>query len=100
MNLGERIKKLRIERSLTQPQLAEAIGIEQSYLSKLENEKSIPSAEIFRGILQALAVDAVTFLQGIDEHVVATQLEHIPEVSSHLNAKRAGNIHSIKSWLY
>jgi transcriptional regulator with XRE-family HTH domain len=100
MNLGERIKKLRTERGLTQPQLAEAIGIEQSYLSKLENEKSIPSAEIFRAVLQALAVDVGTFLQGIDEHVVRTQLQHIPEVSSHLNTRAAIKLHSVKAWLY
>jgi len=43
MNFGERIKQLRTERNMTQPQLAEAIGIEQSYLSKLENDKSVPS---------------------------------------------------------
>jgi len=48
MNIGEKIKQLRTEKNLTQPQLAEAIGIEQSYLSKLENDKSTPSADIFQ----------------------------------------------------
>lgn len=100
MNLGERIKKLRTERSLTQPQLAEAIGIEQSYLSKIENEKSVPSAEIFRAVLQALSVDVETFLEGIDERIVRTQLQHVPEVASHLNAKAAVRMHSIRAWLF
>src|SRR5688572_18022983 len=39
VNFGEKVKQLRAERNLTQPQLAQAIGIEQSYLSKLENDK-------------------------------------------------------------
>jgi transcriptional regulator with XRE-family HTH domain len=38
MTLGETIKLLRTEQGLTQPELAEKARIEQSYLSKLENE--------------------------------------------------------------
>ena len=49
MNFGEKLKQIRTQKNLTQPQMAEAIGIEQSYLSKLENDKSIPSAEMFSG---------------------------------------------------
>ena len=47
MRLGERLRQLRQARDLTQPELADAIGIEQSYLSKLENDKYVPSADIF-----------------------------------------------------
>ena len=39
MKLGEKIKKLRNDAELTQPELADKAQIEQSYLSKLENEK-------------------------------------------------------------
>ncbi len=51
MNIGERIKQLRIDKNLTQPQLAELANIEQSYLSKLENDKYIPSREILCSLL-------------------------------------------------
>jgi len=37
MNFGDRIRQLRQDKGLTQPELADAMGIEQSYLSKLEN---------------------------------------------------------------
>ena len=100
MNIGDRIKQLRIEKNLTQPQLAEAIGIEQSYLSKLENDKSIPSAEIFQAILRALVVDVSKFLEGIDEKIIHSQLKQIPEVANYLNASIAYRIHNIKRWLY
>ena len=40
MTLGEYIKDTRAKMQLSQPQLAEQIGIEQSYLSKLENVKT------------------------------------------------------------
>lgn len=58
MHFGERLKQLRTERGLTQPQLAQAAGIEQSYLSKLENDKSVPSAEMFSTLLAGLGMEA------------------------------------------
>ena len=100
MNFGEKLKQLRAERNLTQPQLAQAIGIEQSYLSKLENDKSVPSADIFQAILKALSIDVATFLEGVDEKQVYRDLRQVPEVSNHLNAQVNTRIHSIKSWLY
>ncbi len=100
MNVGEKIKQLRTDKNLTQPQLAEAIGIEQSYLSKLENDKSVPSADIFQAILKALAVDVGNFLEGIDEKIIHRQLRQIPEVANYLNAGVAYKIHNIKKWLY
>ena len=100
VNFGERVKQLRSERNLTQPQLAQAIGIEQSYLSKLENDMSVPSADIFQAILKAFGVDVATFLQGVDEKQVYRDLRQVPEVSNHLNAQVNIRIHSIKTWLY
>lgn len=47
MTFGEFIKKQREAKSWTQPEAAEKIAIEQSYLSKLENNKATPSSDIF-----------------------------------------------------
>ena len=49
--LGQQLKQLRNNKKLSQPEFAQQVGIEQSYLSKLENDKSIPSNEIFRALL-------------------------------------------------
>jgi transcriptional regulator with XRE-family HTH domain len=100
MNIGDRIKQLRTEKNLTQPQLAEAIGIEQSYLSKLENDKSIPSADIFQAILKGLKVDIGTFLRGINQAIIRGQLKQIPEVALYLNAQTSLRVHNIKKWLF
>jgi len=100
MNIGEKIRQLRTDKNLTQPQLAEAIGIEQSYLSKLENDKSVPSADIFQSILKALSINAAVFLEGIDEKIIHKDLRHIPEVANYLNADAAYKIHNIKKWLF
>lgn len=100
MNIGERIRQLRTERNLTQPQLAEMIGIEQSYLSKLENDRSVPSADIYQNVLRALTIDTAGFLAGIDEYLVHRHLRQIPEVANHLNANLATRIHDIRRWLF
>lgn len=100
MNFGEKVKQLRAERNLTQPQLAQSIGIEQSYLSKLENDKSVPSAEIFQSILRAFSIDVGTLLAGVDETIVHRDLRQIPEVSNHVTAKRQLRVHNIKAWLF
>ena len=100
MNVGERIRQLRTERNLTQPQLAEAIGIEQSYLSKLENDKSVPSADIFQAILKGFAMDTATFLAGIDERIVHRELRQIPEVANLIHSGVTERIHSIRKWLF
>jgi transcriptional regulator with XRE-family HTH domain len=99
VNVGERIRQLRSERNLTQPQLAQAIGIEQSYLSKLENDKSVPSADIFQAVLKAFAIDVARFLEGVDTKIVHDDLRQIPEVANLLNANALRKIHDIKRWL-
>jgi transcriptional regulator with XRE-family HTH domain len=100
MNFGDRLKQLRTQKSLTQPQLAQAIGIEQSYLSKLENDKSIPGADIFQAILRALHIDVASFLEGVDESIVHRELRQVPEVANHLNAQSHQRVHDIKKWLF
>jgi transcriptional regulator with XRE-family HTH domain len=100
VNFGEKVRQLRAERNLTQPQLAQLIGIEQSYLSKLENDKSVPSADIFQAILKAFSIDVATFLVGVDEKQVYRDLRQVPEVANHLNAVVTTRIHSIKTWLF
>ena len=42
---GQAIKRLRIQRGLTQRKLADKLGIDFTYLSKVENDKGDPPAE-------------------------------------------------------
>ena len=100
MYFGEKVRQLRTDRNLTQPQLAQAIGIEQSYLSKLENDKSVPSADIFQAILKAFSIDVATLLAGVDEKQVRSDLRQVPEVANHLKSQVDTRIHSIQRWLY
>lgn len=99
MNFGEKLKQIRNEKNLTQPQLAEAIGIEQSYLSKLENDKSVPSAEMFQSIIKTLEMDAKDFLKDIDKKILHGSLKQIPEVANFINVAVVTRVHNVKKWL-
>ncbi len=58
MNLGDRIRKLRDQRELTQGQLAQGSSVSQGYLSQLENgEVKNPSAAVLLRVAQAVNVD-------------------------------------------
>lgn len=88
MKLGERIKQLRNDAELTQPELAVKAGIEQSYLSKLENEKSTPSFEVLTKIASAFDMDAMTLISSLDEQHLQSQLGHLPEIAIKIDVKR------------
>ncbi|MFC3123067.1 helix-turn-helix domain-containing protein [Agaribacter flavus] len=53
MKFGSFLKQQRESKEWRQPEAAENIGIEQSYLSKLENDKAIPSPEVFEKLIDA-----------------------------------------------
>lgn len=99
MNFGEKLKQVRAERGQTQPQFAEALGIEQSYLSKLENDKSVPSAEMFSTIMSGLGMDPATFLKDLDKEALDNTLRHIPAVSQFTTQTVAVQVDHSKRWM-
>jgi len=58
MAFHENLRAIRLAKGLTQPSLAEAAQIEQSYLSKLENGRSSPSDEVLLRLAGALGTSA------------------------------------------
>ena len=56
--IGKRIKKLRIEKSLTQKELAKRAGLTSEYMSKLEKAKRLPTLKSIAGLSKALGIEA------------------------------------------
>lgn len=65
---GYQIARLRIQRGLTQAQLAEKIGTRQPSIARLENGNSIPSLAFLKRIADAL--DARIELKFISEDAI------------------------------
>lgn len=63
-NLGTLIRRLRKEEGLTQSQLGDAVGVGESYISKIEAGKIsyTPSEETLRLLAQKLNIDPLEFL--------------------------------------
>ncbi|MGY3777806.1 helix-turn-helix domain-containing protein [Isobaculum melis] len=54
MEIGSRIKNLRIQKNLTQEELGERTDLSKGYISQLERDLSSPSMETFFDILEVL----------------------------------------------
>ena len=67
---GYQIARLRIQRGLTQAQLAEMVGTRQPSIARLENGNSIPSLSFLRRIADAL--DAKIELRFVPEDLKGT----------------------------
>ena len=61
MKFGERLRQLRQARNLSQRDLAEQVGVNFTYISKIENEKldfaQFPGEELIRKLAKALEAD-------------------------------------------
>ncbi|MHB8074985.1 helix-turn-helix domain-containing protein [Desulfosporosinus fructosivorans] len=62
MGVGERIKKVRKQKGLTQVKLAEKAGISRSYLADVESDRYNPSLTTLMDLAHALNVTASCFL--------------------------------------
>ena len=98
MHLGDKIKQLRQEREWHQPELAEKLGIEQSYLSKLENGKSLPSKEVFERLLQVFDQPLCELLSGIEEKYLHKEMRVIPQVAQFLKLQVKQNSKNKQRW--
>ncbi len=98
MNFGNKLKQLRHAKKLGQPELAEAMGIEQSYLSKLENNKSLPSNDVLNRILDVFGLEIGDLLGDLDQGT-QNQLRQIPDVADHFKRQKQQLIGNRRRWL-
>lgn len=61
MEIGEKLRNLRIQKNLTQEELGERTDLSKGYISQLERDLSSPSMETFFSILEVLGVTPEVF---------------------------------------
>ena len=74
MDIGSKIKQLRLENGLTQQELANRLELTKGYISQIERNISSPSLETFFSIIEVLGTDPTAFFSRLkDEQVVHTE---------------------------
>ncbi len=58
IDIGQRIRKLRISKDITQEQLAEKVNVGTTHISHIETGNTIPSLKLFIAIINALDASA------------------------------------------
>lgn len=56
MGIGANVQRLREQRSLSQGELADAVKVHQSHISKIERGKKLPSIEVLQGLANYFGV--------------------------------------------
>ncbi len=92
MEIGSKIKELRLENGLTQEELANRVELTKGYISQLENNLTSPSIETLLDILEVLGTNISEFFSNDEEEAVSFKKEDFYEkVDSNL-------LHKIK-WI-
>jgi transcriptional regulator with XRE-family HTH domain len=100
VKFGERLRELRKGQGLTLRSLAEAVGVDFTYLSKIENDKAgyLPGADTIRALAAELEADALELLELADK--VPPEMEGIAsDVHARRFLQRAKEVASPDDWV-
>lgn len=61
--LGENLKTIRVEKGITQIQIAKSLGADRSFISNIENGKTNPTLSTIASLAKALGVPANELLK-------------------------------------
>lgn len=74
--IGERLRKLRKEKGLTQKELSTRVEVDYSYIGKIERGEQLPSIKMLIRLSEILSIPIGYFFQ--EGHIMGL-LEHLPE---------------------
>ncbi|MBO5328429.1 MAG: helix-turn-helix transcriptional regulator [Clostridia bacterium] len=78
MDIGGKIKRLRLQLNLSQKELADRCELTKGYISQLENDLTSPSISTLKDILAALGTDLSEFFKKEgDQRIVFSQADFI-----------------------
>lgn len=90
MDLGTKIRNIRYNNNISQTEMAKVLEINRNYLSRIENNKSLPTAEILTKLAENFNV-SVDSLLGLNldgkegEIAKANKIKKINQYCSYLN---------------
>jgi len=83
MDIGSKIKRLRILKGLTQEELADRSEVTKGYISQVENDLVSPTISTLSDLVSALGCDLKTFFNEKEEDVkiVFSEYDHIEKIT-------------------
>lgn len=91
LNIGERIRELRTIRDLSTSQLAKLVGVNQSFISQLENKQSGVKIETLYKICSALGITLSDFFADTnDTYDTASDTSQLTEILKQLPKEERG----------
>lgn len=78
MLFGERLRNRRIEKKMTQDELAKKLGMGRSNVGHMENGRTIPTADVLQKIADVLDV-TIDFLLGRVENKYPNKYKDMPQ---------------------
>lgn len=87
--IGQRIRRFRKARGLSQEQLAELIGISTTHMSHIETANTKLSLPVFVEIANALEVQTDALLYDAPRDSVSSSIEEISTILERCNSKQA-----------
>ncbi len=85
MNIGQKIKELRVQKSLTQEELADRAELSKGFISQLERDLTSPSIATLVDILQCLGTNLEEFFSGTtSEQVVFKKTDYFEKYDADL----------------
>lgn len=61
--VARNLKRLRMERGLSQEKLADLAGLNRNYIGMIEREENAPTVDTLEALSKALAIDPEQFLK-------------------------------------
>lgn len=88
MNIGFKIKELRVAKGLTQEELADRAELSKGFISQLERDLTSPSISTLEDILLCLGISVSDFFtEDVDEQVVFCYDDYFEKVDPELKNK-------------
>ncbi len=82
MELGAKIREMRLQKNLTQEELADRCELTKGYISQLENDLTSPSIATLCDLLNALGSSLSDFFhEDAEEKIVFSEAEYIEKLS-------------------
>lgn len=88
VNIGNRVKDLRVKKGLTQEELADRAELSKGFISQLERDLTSPSISTLMDILQCLGTDLSDFFtKEKDTQIVFHKKDYFEKIDSDLHNK-------------